>query len=403
MREKLFLLWDESQLWGLLFLHALREMRVPFRLVSAEQIRAGILREKNPQMLIVPGGWARLKAKALGTAGKKNIQNWVKNGGTYFGACGGAGLGLSSKHGGFLDLCGWKRKTASERLPNFSGYVLSKLHASSKILPLPVWWPSQFAPQDGTDVEVLASYQTPGPDFWVSDLCLPHNLSKNDLRTWEKSYGINLDPTLLKDEPCVIRGQFGSGTYILSYPHLETPDSQAANELLGSLLRQAGIDAPESARVRQWQPDANLPEKNGRLLDELFAGVTNCVQLGQRNFLLFWRYPWLLGWRRGIPGSLLATLFTMTCQALRSSRDLEQELREPVRQLVSGWQTYLLQERLVLSQTPSSPEASANPELQKHKLALFGSFPGYGGLYGQILHGLDRLIFDALGSRSPHQ
>lgn len=394
MCEKLVVLWDESQLWGLLFVHALREMEIRFRLVSAAQIRDGLLQEKNPQLLLVPGGWARLKAKALGAEGKKNIQDWVENGGTYFGVCGGAGLGLNSKSGGFLDLCCWQRKTGSGRLPNFSGYVLSKIHTSSQILPLPVWWPSQFAPQDGTDVEVIASYQEPGPDFWVSDLYLPPKQSWEDLQAWEKCYGIKLDPALLQDEPCIIRGRFGNGTYILSYPHLETPDADAANLLLGSLLRQAGIEVPDPARVRSWQPDANLPAKNGRLLNELFEGVTECILLGQRNFLLFWRSQWLLGWRRGIPGSLLSTLFTMTCQALRSSPDLEQELREPVQELVSGWQQYLLQERLALSKAPSSPEASANVVLQEQKLRLFGSFPGYGGLYGQVLHGLDRLIFE---------
>ena len=170
MCEKLVVLWDESQLWGLLFVHALREMEIRFRLVSAAQIRDGLLQEKNPQLLLVPGGWARLKAKALGAEGKKNIQDWVENGGTYFGVCGGAGLGLNSKSGGFLDLCCWQRKTGSGRLPNFSGYVLSKIHTSSQILPLPVWWPSQFAPQDGTDVEVIASYQEPGPDFWEEEI-----------------------------------------------------------------------------------------------------------------------------------------------------------------------------------------------------------------------------------------
>ena len=127
------------------------------------------------------------------------------------------------------------------------------------------------------------------------------------------------------------------------------------------------IEVPDPARVRSWQPDANLPAENGRLLNELFEGVTECILLGQRNFLLFWRSQWLLGWRRGIPGSLLSTLFTMTCQALRSSPDLEQELREPVQELVSGWQQYLLQERLALSKAPSSPEASANVILQEQK------------------------------------
>ena len=54
---------------------------------------------------------------------------------------------------------------------------------------------------------------------------------------------------------------------------------------------------------------------------------------------------------------------------------------------------YLLQERRILATSPSSPEASASPDLQRRKQELFGKFPGYGGLYGEILRALDELLW----------
>ncbi len=398
MSKKLFLLWDESQLWGLLFLHTLRQMQVPFQLISAVQIQNGLLQSKNPTACIVPGGWAKLKALALGNSGKEAIRDWVKQGGTYLGICGGAGLGLNSKHGGFLDLCSWKRQTGEGRLPNFSGYLQAKLHASGQTLSLPVWWPSQFSPQKG-EVEIIASYRCPDLDFWVSDIYLPQKQDKTVLAAWEKDYGIRLNPTILQNEPCIIRGKFGHGAFILSYPHLETPNSPDANALLASLLCDMGFKVSKTA-VSQWQPTENLPGNDGRLLNKLLNGLQECIFLGERNFLLFWRYPWLLGWRRGIPGSLVSTIFTMTCQALRWTNDLPPKQEATVENFINGLREYLLAERPVLASSPSSPQFGANSELQELKQKLFGKFPGYGGLYGQIIHELDKIIFQNIANET---
>ena len=50
-------------------------------------------------------------------------------------------------------------------------------------------------------------------------------------------------------------------------------------------------------------------------------------------------------------------------------------------------------ERRILALSPSSPEASASDALQGSKLELFGQFPGYGGIYGELLRPLDRLLW----------
>ena len=54
---------------------------------------------------------------------------------------------------------------------------------------------------------------------------------------------------------------------------------------------------------------------------------------------------------------------------------------------------YLSHERLAIAMTQSSPESSSDDNLQRQKQKLFGSFPGYGGLYGKLVHRLDRLVF----------
>lgn len=393
------LLWDESHLWGLLLLRALSALKIPTTLLKAEHIRAGALRTLSPGTLLVPGGWARLKSLALEDTGRRAIRDFVRGGGNYVGLCGGAGLALASEQGTkFLELCSWSRKPARERLPNFSGHLRCRVHADGPVHEeyLPVWWPSQFAPDPQSPLDVLASYAGPGPDFWSADLDWSA-VATGEIRQWEALYGINLDPERLRGEPCIVRGSYGNGTFILSYAHLETPDSPQANALLARLL-----DVPEAVAVPSWNFEEEAPLWDDPHLAEMQAALANLVRFGQSHFLLCWRTPWLLGWRRGVPGSPINFLLALTWQArhaaaapqaraywskhgtecLRRCLDFCRQTRE-----------YLLMERRILATSPSSPEASASPGLQRHKLALFGKFPGYGGLYGEILGTLDRLLW----------
>jgi Biotin-protein ligase, N terminal. len=143
------LLWDESHLWGLLLHRALKALRAPLTLLKAEQIGAGVLRDFAPSTLIVPGGWARLKSLALGEDGRREIRDYVRSGGKYLGFCGGCGpgprLGTRRALSGPVHLA---RKPASQRLPNFSGHVWCTVQDAETRYEaaLPVWWPSQFAP-----------------------------------------------------------------------------------------------------------------------------------------------------------------------------------------------------------------------------------------------------------------
>ncbi len=409
--DNIYVLWDESHLWGVMLTRALREMEIPFKVIDSKSVRNGILEHKSPCGILVPGGWARLKARSLGPRGMEAVKTYLHSGGRYLGFCGGAGLALKSTPAcPSLNLCPWGRKPLKDRLPNFSGHVLSlvktKGQSQEHKLFLPVWWPSQFepCPDSGQEVTVLARYLEPGKDFWSSDLDLAH-IQASDIHKWEHVYGINLNPDSLSGQPCIIRGSFGQGRYILSYSHLETPDSPQANRLLASILRE-WLHEHQSSFPDKSVPGWNLRETVPVWEDETLLWARNAldelISHGRNQFLLFWRSPWLLGWSRGIPGAHINFLYAMICHALEcrpkekaqefwagEKNSFQQEMEIFLKEL----KHYLCHERLAISLNQSSPEASSDDKLQQKKKKLFGSFPGYGGYYGKLIQSIDQLVF----------
>ncbi|WP_045218091.1 hypothetical protein [Desulfonatronum thioautotrophicum] len=416
----IFLLWDESHFWAILLWRCLAAWDVPLRLVRAREIAAGLLRDQPPAALFVPGGWARFKAEALGTSGMRAVDTYLRTGGVYVGLCGGAGLALPDNHG--LAVCPLCRKPMSQRLPNFSGSMICKSLRGHPLVPesidpridLPVWWPSQFAlpPPAASrscsgmppEIDVLASYIRPGPDFWVSDLAL-EQIAEQERCSWERLYGINLNPELLRDEPCIVTGPANDGRYILSYAHLETPGAPAANSWLGHMLSFLLGQPPhlsENLEAPAWNLALTPVLWEDPYLTRIAGHLEAIINLGIRHFLLFWRHPWLLGWRRGIPGFVLTTLYSQT-QTIRSlpphaSTEIfwarhRQDTEVLVQEFRRKMEAYLIAERLVMQRTPSSPEGSACDEVQNQRRELIGRFPGYGGLFGRIANQLDDLVW----------
>ncbi len=407
------LLWDESHLWGVMLARTLRELEIPFEIVDSMAVRGGILEQDRPAGLLVPGGWARLKAQSLGRTGMDNIRKYIRSGGKYLGFCGGAGLALkSTSKWPCLDLCSWDRKSVKERLPNFSGHVLCRVKSTSdgmeQDLLLPVWWPSQFEPSHdtGQNIHVMARYLKPGGDFWSSDLNMSQ-VEPEDIKKWEEIYKINLSPDYLLDEPCIIHGSFGEGQYILSYSHLETPDSPQANQLLSTILwgwLASGHEICEQ-RVSAWNLEKTVPVWDDKTLLWARKGLDEVISQGRSQFLLFWRTPWLLAWRRGIPGSPINFLYAMVCRALEGRPDSlvreyweseKEDFMKTMEIFLEELKYYLSHERLAITLNQSSPESSSDISLQRQKQKLFGSFPGYGGLYGRLIRRLDRLVFQLI-------
>ena len=88
--------WDQSLVWGLICVETLRNFDIPFHLLSAADIAGEHL--EGYRILLVPGGWASHKMRALGETGKRRISDFIARGGSYLGFCGGAGLALTHGH-----------------------------------------------------------------------------------------------------------------------------------------------------------------------------------------------------------------------------------------------------------------------------------------------------------------
>lgn len=423
--SSIYIYWDESHFWGLMAVRALRQWGISHRLVRGPEIAQGLLADKPPALLLVPGGRAKSKAEALGRAGMDAVRSYVSSGGAYLGFCGGAGLALSGAGG--LGLCPWKRRGFSSRLQHFlSGHIHVTLSRHQDLIPaslgeaalVPVWWPGQFDPGDES-VTTLASFGKPGPDFWVADLALG-SLPRGTMGDWEAMYGIRVRPDFLQGNPCVVAGDYGQGRYILSYAHLETPASPQANAWLAHLLGEfLHTDTPDrvsgetsdktpgetSASLPAWSLPAwsltDLPvhwEDPALLLAQKQLG--QAIHTGIDNLLLFWRTPWLLGWRRGIPGAGMNALFALVCEALASSptdaatrfwAERGPAFATTMELFNSGLTGYLLAERLAL--TVLQPGKNAVPGLKEQKESLFGPPPGAGGMYGELLADLESLFY----------
>jgi hypothetical protein len=417
----LHILWDDSQIWGLIAARAARAMRLPHRLVRAGDVAGGLLIRERPSLLLAPGGNARHKAESLGPAGVGAIRDYVSGGGQYLGFCGGAGLALSWANGpagranaaSGLGLCPWKRGAYSERMQHFmSGHLHMRLASTgeenAELIPdtlpaaprLPVWWPGRFAGEAGDGIGILASYERPADDFWLADLPIAE-LPADVFSAWHDLYGLSFTPTFLAGQPCVLYGRHGKGGYLLSYSHLETPDSPDANQWLAHLFRRLGGLSPALDILPAWRAGEE-PRWDDTKLHRLDALMQNMLRTGIRHGLLFTRTDWLMGWRSGLPGASINNLWS----ALRIIRENEPDdraaafwKREGERlstafAIFSGGCTqYLLAERLAVTLTKHLPDALPADMLKEQRDSLFGPPMHAGGLYRELMEGFDELAF----------
>ncbi len=407
------LLWDDAHFWGLMALRALQAWGLPHRLVRGTEIAQGVLSGNPGGLLLVPGGAARAKAQALGPKGMDAVREFVAHGGSYLGFCGGAGLALTGKDPNkSLGLCPWHRRPFDDRMQHFlSGHVHVTLRRDHDLVPpvlgpsalVPVWWPAQMEEETGDGVDILAAYAEPGPDFWVADLALK-TLPRGTMSEWEDLYDVHIRPDFLRGRPCVVAGEHGQGRWVLSYAHLETPASPLANTWLAHLLgRLAGGDTARPT-LPAWDPGGLDARWQDETLLKARTLLEDAVRTGQQHFLLFWRTPWLLGWRRGIPGAALNSLYNLVCEALACDvsdpgkpegvadwwAGQASAFRDDLELFVQGLQGYLLAERLAM--TVYQGESSL-PGLRQRREALFGHPPGTGGLHLGLLRTLEELVF----------
>lgn len=403
-------LWDESFLWGLMAYRAFRETGLPFDLIKAEDVKAGVL--DNYTMLFVPGGWASNKSKALGQTGIEAVQDFVSKGGNYLGFCGGAGL--ATKTSGGIGLLNVKRRPTKERVPSFSGRI------ELKCRPHPVWkgqgsvfhawWPSQLVIED-SGIDVLAAYGDALPDSFSSDLNVGDVELNGSWTELEKVYQINLDPRRLADEPSVIEGSYGKGKVLLSLVHFDTPGDTNGQQVLINLWRYLAGEHRRHSQKRSGEEKYNADvsfDASGLPCSVLYTLCSELMSLGERNFLWFRRNSMLYQWRRGVRGLEYNTLYIMIREIAQilGRRDMEHgtlDLKGRVDRIeallipfTEKAERLLIRERHALQSGHITYEKCDDPEIQGIRKELFSDAKSHGGMFKGLLDEVDALLFELI-------
>ncbi len=424
----LALFWDQSLVWGLICLETLRQLQLPFQLLSSAEIRQGLL--DAYRVLLVPGGWAAHKMEALGSVGQERIKQFVMGGGCYLGFCGGAGLALSSPPS--LGLVPLQRLPLKDRLPSASGPLVIAENCDHPIwqdlperLTTSVWWPSQFQRKAAATVRILATYAALAKGFWISDLPLDDLETQDmDYASWEQIYGINLDPSRLLNQPAVVEAQLGQGRAILSYPHLETPGDPEANRLLVNIVRYLDSSAakhrPQATAVAAVHRESHPPPGIQTLecLQQAATTVEDLIAFGQRHLLWNWRLPWLLHWRRGIRGLECGSLAVLMRVLVREMKRLHVHSSNagndpwliPTRALLDGTRSFcqlarrlMLEEKLAGQSWTCSKLGKVNTTVDQLRAQLYGTQMNHGGLCRIVFDRLDRMLFQIFKSQYHNQ
>lgn len=394
--------WDNSQLWGLMALRAIKTLGIKYRLVKSTEIAQGVLLRKHAAILLTPGGSARKKAAALGEKGAQAIKQWLRGGGLYLGFCGGAGLALRQPEYG-LGICPWQRLAFPDRLYHLvSGHLWTQ--GPRGIMALPVWWPARFEEDKEASVQILARYQAPGPDLWLADLPLAE-IPQRVWSRWRNAGRLDQALDFAPGQPLAVQGKYGLGSYILSYAHLETPQSPDANAWLARLLSEAGAEAGSGHVVPQW--DTAPQTATASIQDQLKADIAKAharfwklIILAEKGGFLFQRAPWLRGWRRGMPG--MACNHLLACFAMlmeggpspaaqtfwQASRD---EFQDSFSKFCVRAESFFWNARL--AETLQARDKKHMNALAAERDAVFGHAMLGGGLIQRLADMLEELVY----------
>lgn len=390
---------------------AIRGLGFPCRFVSAEEIAQGCLMRKHCPILLVPGGSARQKARALGARGLEAIRAWTAGGGLYLGFCGGAGLALATADPDYgLGLCPWRRHAYSERLYHLiSGHILARVPFG--LIAAPVWWPGRFEPDSHADVTILARYHKPADDLWLADLPLAAIPTKIRLN-WQQSGFLAGDLHLPAGHPLTVTGAYGQGRYLLSYAHLETPASPQANAWLAGLLREYGGLSAVTPSIPDWNFSPLAPAAADcsftQAIKKFYRQLSNTFSLGYQLGIFFKRANWLTGWLPGVQGMLFnhlaSCLFTLqsmspTADALAFWQDNEETFSVQYHKFISDAQAFLCDYKLKNTLAANNCNMLDEEYFHNKKTATFGLPMNGGGLAQSILDRLEKMIFI---SQPPH-
>ncbi|MFN4132598.1 MAG: BPL-N domain-containing protein, partial [Caldimicrobium sp.] len=315
---KIALLISDSHLWGLWLYKALKKENFLFEPILSSEID-----ESFPfkyRALFVPGGWSKNKLESLASWQKNIIKEFVREGGLYFGICGGASL--AGEEGLSLVKIGRKK----ERVPSYSGPCIVDFNANPLFqgIKKPIfflWFPPELEIKDPT-LKILAKFKEPSPEAYTSDLCLEDHFPY--LSQYEKIYGIPLSPDKMKNKPLLIEGTLEKGKILLSLIHFDTPFCKNSTLFWKNLAKFFNL--PCNSFLKHEKQKLNIPflsslqRKFSTICKTLYKDTERLLNFAKRNFLFHQRYSFFYQWKRGIRGLEVLNLYFMLKEILECLR-----------------------------------------------------------------------------------
>lgn len=398
------LLWDESYLWGIWLYDALLKTDISFKLIQSKDLK-NIHKYK---VLFVPGGWAKNKFQRIGTNGADLIKKFIKDGGIYFGICGGAGLATIEGIG----IVNIKRK--KDRVPGFSGPVKVAFYDHSLWINIKnpefyLWWPSEFLVND-KNIKVLASFNDYCDGAFSSDI--PASDFEGHWNELESIYGINLNPKKMKDAPIMIETEYGRGKVFLSLIHFDTPlnsDGLKVFKNIKSLFELSDF-SHSNTFVDSINNKPGNTESLFHLIQHISEQIKTFILFGERNFLWFKRYPFMYQWRRGIRGFEYINLHYMIDRIFTEIKEHPLNYREfinsaltqissELKSFLSESRELLVRERIALQKEKITYNLCNDYEINLLRDKLFGKTKSYGGRYKELIEKIDEILFLLLKSK----
>jgi hypothetical protein len=275
-------------------------------------------------------------------------------------------------------------------------------------------------------VNVLATFGDALPDAYSSDLNVGDINKTCEWSGLEKSYGINLNPARLMNEPAVIEGRFGKGRVLLSLVHFDAPGDANGRRVLRNLWEYLTEDSYK-LRVKSYElrnkKNSELQTQDSELIAELESAVSDLIAFGERNFLWFWRNPMLLQWKRGVRGLEYCTLYVMIKEIAKRIININKlqvashEINSPLPPFAKGGRggiyiaqalrirkllipfidkakQLLMLERRAIQEGQLPPLGGYNhPEIQKIRAELFSDTKSHGGKFKKLIDEVDNLLF----------
>jgi len=173
----------------------------------------GDLEEKNPDLLVMPGGESWVYLEDLGEEGAQNIRNFVRKGGSYLGICAGAFYATSHREGGAATgpygiglLEGVAVDPTALEWPGFIEGVMSFV------------WNLHHSLTQGYSSQVkMLLYGGPSFEF------TPQEVEKKKIEVIQR-FEVN-------GQPSMIRFQYEKGKVFLAAPHFEVLEEEGEKPL----------------------------------------------------------------------------------------------------------------------------------------------------------------------------